>query len=392
MDRTSSYERNHYVPVWYQKRFLQGEHRFYLLDLRPETITQNGHTFTRKEILRWGPKRCFVVDDLYTTRWGGIENRDIEKFFFGEMEEVGESAIAYFEDFDIREGFSTAVEGMLEYSSLQKMRTPRGLDAFARATGIGDRNQLLIELQRLRRLYSALFCDSIWQIARADCSATKFLISDNPVTVYNQKVFPGNKAFLKNFEPDIRRVGSQTIFPLSTNTVLILTNLSWARNPFQNPLAIHPNPQFLRNTVFNGTDVQVGRLLSEIEVLQINYIIKRMANRYIAAPVKEWLYPEERLKSTLWSTFGKSLLLHPEPRCIHMGGTMYMGYEDGSSEAWDAHGRRPWDSNFEEEKRERRDSTNLLKTQSQFKAKYGDAYRGIAIDWLQIADRKMVEP
>ena len=43
----------------------------------------------------------------------------------------------------------------------------------------------------------------------------------------------------------------------------------------------------LRPAMFNFTDVQIGRMLSEDEVLMINSIIKRRAYRYIAAAEKE---------------------------------------------------------------------------------------------------------
>jgi hypothetical protein len=392
MGTRPSYSRNHYVPIWYQKRFLQGETTFFLLDKSPEIKSQNGHSFTRRNILPWGPKRCFVIDDLYTTRWGEFENRDIEKHFFGRMEAIGENSCDFFENFDIRAGTNNAIEGMLEYLSLQKMRTPNGLNAFAELTGIRDNNKLLIELQHFRRLHSAIFCDSVWQIASAERSKTKFIVSDSPVTIYNQRVFSNNPRYSKILEPDIRRVGSQTIFPLSSSKILILTNLSWARNPYQNPLKFQPNPKFLRNTIIKSTDIQIGRLLSENEVIQINYILKTMAQRYVASPEKQWLFPEEKLPKVHWSKFGNDLLLHPDPRCIHMGGKVYVGYKDGSSEAWNEFGHRPWEQDFENERRDTRDGSGLQRVQAEFDKRYGDKYRGVAIDYVKIRNREFFEP
>ncbi|MCY1289210.1 hypothetical protein D9M70_382950 [compost metagenome] len=58
------FRRNHYVPEWYQKRFLgleSSEKKFFYLDLKPETvIAANGARYQRKHILRWGPDSCFV--------------------------------------------------------------------------------------------------------------------------------------------------------------------------------------------------------------------------------------------------------------------------------------------------------------------------------------------
>jgi len=78
----SGFRHNHYVPIWYQKRFMQpGQHRYYRLDLRPDEVTNGAIKFTRKAIHHWAPDRLFAQDDLYTTRWGNISNTEIEQFF-----------------------------------------------------------------------------------------------------------------------------------------------------------------------------------------------------------------------------------------------------------------------------------------------------------------------
>jgi hypothetical protein len=82
--------------------------------------------------------------------------------------------------------------------------------------------------------------------------------------------------------------------------------------------------------------------LSELEVLQINYITKRRALRYIAAAEKDWLYPERFLKSTHWSNFDNGLLFMPDPRDLHMGGEIYIGYESGKSDTFSEYGHKPW--------------------------------------------------
>ena len=74
--------------------------------------------------------------------------------------------------------------------------------------------------------------------------------------------------------------------------------------PFQNPLKLRPNPRYFRPaTLFNVLDIQHERYLSEEEVLEINYITKKRAFRYIAAAEEEWLYPEQHLQSTNWRKF-----------------------------------------------------------------------------------------
>ena len=128
--------------------------------------------------------------------------------------------------------------------------------------------------------------------------------------------------------------------------------------------------------MFKATDVQVDRYLSEQEVIEINYILKSRAFRYIAAAKKEWLFPEQYLSSTHWSKFGHGYLLMPDPRDIHMGGTVYVGYENGTSEAWGEYGHRPWEKEFEDKRRFDRESASLTRFQDEFAALFGPEWRG----------------
>lgn len=64
------YRRNHYVPQWYQAKFLPqlGEKKFFYLDLKPEHIeAPNGKKYLRKELRRLGTPESFFAFDLYTT-------------------------------------------------------------------------------------------------------------------------------------------------------------------------------------------------------------------------------------------------------------------------------------------------------------------------------------
>jgi hypothetical protein len=150
-------------------------------------------------------------------------------------------------------------------------------------------------LQEIQNVYCATWTECVWLIADATKSDTKFIISDHPVTVYNRACFPGSD-YGKGFnDPDIRMVATHTYFPLSIDKVLILTNLAWVRNPYQSEREPRPNPGLFRNTIFSLQDIQTCRSLSEQEVLEINYITKKRALRYVSAAEKEWLYPERRL-------------------------------------------------------------------------------------------------
>ena len=230
----SEFTNNHYVAQWYQRRFVPpGQGKYHYLDLRPEVVERDGHKHTRDALRRLGPASCFAQDDLYTVKWGNLTSVDVEKFFFGKIDRTGRAAVEYFTHYDYESASREALPDLLEYMSVQKLRTPKGLGWLSLAARTGDRNLDLLFLQQIRRIYCATWADCVWQIADASCSPTKLIISDHPVTVYNRACFPLSN-WCKGFnDPDIRMVATHTYFPLSMDKVLILTNLSWARDPYQ---------------------------------------------------------------------------------------------------------------------------------------------------------------
>ncbi|MBA3353746.1 MAG: hypothetical protein H0U23_15230 [Blastocatellia bacterium] len=365
------------MPEWYQRRFLPGgKGKVHYLDLRPETVTREGHSYTRDAMLRWGPPSCFAQEDLYTIDLGRNLNVDVERYFFGDVDSKGRNAVEFFSNFQIRNGLHEAFHDLLRYMSVQKLRTPKGLGWLANIAQTQHRQSVLVLLQYIQTMHCAHWTDAIWQIAEATHSNTKFIVTDHPVTVYNRACFPGSKYCRGYNDPDIRFAASQTLFPLTSEKILILTNLAWVRNPYQSEVVVSPNPNLFHDTVFKATDIQRGRILTEEEVLQINYIMKMRAYRYIASANREELFPETQLGSTHWSKFGDGYLLMPDPRDVHMGGTVYMGYEGSRSEAWDEYGHRPGQKGFEDRRRNERESKALRKFQAEFSALYGPEQRG----------------
>lgn len=163
----SHYKRNHYVPIWYQERFLPAtlrERKFHYLDLKPETLVSPGG----------------VQDDLYTTRFGAFESTEIEQMFFGKLDNDARSAVDHYAAFQHPHFSSDAFHTLLPYMSVQKMRTPKGLAAFADFIKVSDRNAVLFKLQELRQMWCATWTDCVWLIADASQSATKFIVSDHP--------------------------------------------------------------------------------------------------------------------------------------------------------------------------------------------------------------------
>ena len=86
---SNEYRNNHYVPVWYQKRFLpsnQKDRELLYLDLNPGTFKDpRGVSHRRRALRRLGPKFCFGERDLYTTQFGEEQSTKLEQLFFGDI-------------------------------------------------------------------------------------------------------------------------------------------------------------------------------------------------------------------------------------------------------------------------------------------------------------------
>jgi hypothetical protein len=203
MPTNTAYRHNHYVPVWYQKRFMRpGQGVYHYLDLKPGVVVSDGHRFTRRALRPLGPVLCFAQDDLYTTKWGSVENTEIEQFVFGKVDTEGRKGVEYFgnlqhpdDDFD-EAGFMDLVT----YMSVQKLRTPKGLGWLAQTARFEHQNLTLLFLQNIQGIFGAIWTECVWQIADASQSAVKFIISDHPVTVYNRGCFPGSSFFASSKE------------------------------------------------------------------------------------------------------------------------------------------------------------------------------------------------
>jgi hypothetical protein len=398
----SEYRHNHYVPVWYQKRFLpagQKDQELLYLDFQPGSfIDGRGVRHEKRAVKRLGFKFCFAEENLYTVTFRGIESTQIEQHFFGHVDSNGRDAVEFWTAFQHYESYGERKDdpfnNLLLYMSTQKLRTPKGLGWLTEQVRVrmrtDDRNLVLKAMTDLRNLYNAIWTECIWQIADASQSETKFIVSDHPITIYNKRCGPKSQWCRGSADPDIRFHGSHTIFPLSLEKALILTNLSWVRNPYQSPVELRPNPSFFRGSLFNYNKVQVERHLSEEEVRQINFIIKSRALRYIGAAKEEWLYPEKFVSKSDWNTYGDGILLMPDPRAVSLGGTIVWGGPRGGG-AMDEYGRRPWDKDYDRSGRTLEEARTLYRFQSEFARKFGPYRRGRTVELGQFDGEKDTE-
>lgn len=375
----NGYRNNHYVPQWYQRRFLSpGDKELYYLNLKPDRFADpRGIQHEDKALKRQGPSKCFCERDLYTRKIEGITSVEIERRLFGAVDQRGQAAVEYFSTFTYPPAhWGNALNDLLLYMGLQKLRTPKGLAWLGATVGTTKKASILDGMIRLGNLYGAVWAEAVWSIADASQSPTKFIVSDHPVTVYNRECGPRSQWCREFRDPDVRFHGTHTLFPLSSEKILILTNLSWVRNPYQSARELRPNPLLARSAMFNFTDIQVARQLNEQEVREINFIIKSRAWRYVAAGVEDWLYPEQHVSKSNWNTYGSGYLLMPDPRPISWGGTIMWGGGPGGAGAMDEYGRRPGDPDFEGGPTRAREYQTLPWFKGEFAALVGPYRRG----------------
>lgn len=381
---SNEYRNNHYVPVWYQRRFLSPQgptSKLFYLDLHPPVLYRgrdrsvvHGRSLELK-----GLKTCFAQSDFYTQRLGAENSRVVEQLFFGEVDSVGKRGVEFLEKFSHFSGGRPEFDKLLRYLSAQKLRTPKGLQWIAESSRNSDRNSILELMVRYHTLFAAIWAECVWQIADASGSSTKFIVSDHPVTVYNRRCGPRSQICRGSSDPPIWWNATHTIFPISLEKVLILTNLSWVRNPYQRETVDRPNSNPLRGALLHINDIQVMRQLDETEVRQINFIIKQRALRYVAASAEEWLYPERHVSKSDWSSFGNGYLLMPDPRSIDLGGDVLVGFQSGPPTGFDSYGRRLGDPEYGTESRSLAEGPALRRFKAEFAQMLGKRRRGRSV-------------
>jgi hypothetical protein len=325
----SKRKKHHYVPIWYQKGFIEkGENILFYLDLDPIKVLPDGRQINPKSLYKWGPGNCFCEKDLYTIKFFGIRNDQIEEILFGKIDNNGRGAIYALKSQDF-ETLSKSFEEVFIYMDAQKLRTPKGLDWIRSNYFQLSHSELLMEMQFLRTMHCTMWVEGVMEIVSAEDSDIKFIISDHPITIYNYACAPDSKRCKYPDDPPTAWKASQTIFPLDLNHCFILTNLEYARDPDKvDPLTSRTNPRHFADTLTRWDTVIRKRRLNSKEVCAINCIIKKRAHKYIAAAKQEWLYPEKSFPDNEWKSLHK-ILLPSRDEIWRFGGEVYVGGKDG---------------------------------------------------------------
>ena len=301
------------------------------------------------------------------------------------MDAKAPAAVEHFAGFQHQDWDPEPLHTLITYMSAQKLRTPKGLSNLQSKKKGGTKNAALLAMQQFHNMHCALWSESIWCIVDASASRTKFIVSDHPVTIYNRGCYPGSRWCRGTNDPSIAMTGSHTIFPLSLDKALVMTNLSWARNPYENPVKKRPHPEMIRPAMFRFTTIQINRQLSEEEVRLFNFVIKSRAHRYIAACQEEWLHPEDWLPGIKWPDIGESYLFMPDPRSMGFSSEVVIGFKDGSADGTDEYGRKPWHSDYTDKQRFDREWASHQAFEGEYARLFGPRRRGVTFEFGSLA-------
>ena len=336
---------NHFVPQWHQRDFLEpGQSTLAYLDLAPPTkVLASGRVIEERSIFDAPTKRCFFQTDLYSTFFGTEVNDEIERKLFGDIDTRGSKAVRAFTVTNTT-AWHEHFGAFFEYIDIQKLRTPKGLAWLRVQYPALHQNELMMEMQGIRMLHTTIWTECVREIVSAEDAGVKFILTDHPVTIYNHALPPDAPQCIFPQDPGIALKASQTLFPLSREHCLILTNLEYAENSSVLPLEKRTFARNFRQSMVRTDKIIRSRRLSDPEVSQINRVLKARAKRYIAAGRRDWLYPEQ-VATGSWGDLATTLL-PPRDGLWNFGGDTYVGFKDGSVHYQDAYGRSEREREF----------------------------------------------
>ena len=330
---------NHYVPQWYQSSFFsEGKNTLCYLDLQPDKkVLPDGRVIQMNDLHHFPTSLCFSNTDLYSTFFGKFINDEIERRLFGQIDNSGARAVRAFCSDDISL-WQRHFQEFFEYLDAQKIRTPKGLCWIRNQYPSLSQNDLMMEMQGIRNMNCTLWTESTREVLSAEDAQTKFIVSDHPVTIFNYACPPDHELCGYPNDPSIALKGSQTLFPMSKDFCLVLTNLEYAESPSDvDPIEKRTFSINFRHSIVRTDAFIRERKLSDGEVAKINFILKSRARRFIGAGKKEWLFPEKDVHCSWEDLHG--LLLPPSDKLWHFGGEIFARFQDGSVYYQDKFGR-----------------------------------------------------
>jgi hypothetical protein len=334
------------VPIWYQRRFMApGTNGLFYADLDlqrgKEVLSRRG---PERELPPLAPARCFSQQDLYTTVFAGIPNDEIERFLFGKIDNDGAISVRALAANDLS-ALTKRFQELFDFISVQQLRTPKGLDWLRRNYQRLNQLELMLELQALRQMNCTMWFECVREVVSASESKVKFMVSDHPVVTFNSGLHLDADEWRYPNDPPIDWKGTQTIFPLDADSCLILTNLEYAKNAQLKDLTTkRTHARAFGDTIARTDNTIFGRKLTEDDVHSINKLIAWRAKRYLGGSSRESL--DASIEGPPDVARLAAILRPPEDELWHFGGTVYVGFADGTSKSWDEFGRTEPERDF----------------------------------------------
>lgn len=353
---------HHYVPQWYQRNFLpNGKGEFFVFDKAPITKIlcpdKKWRSIDNSRVIRRsGTQELFQREHLYALNLPFVSSDFLEKHLFGAIDDTGAIANRVLLNWPITIPMPKGDEypfeygdpndrlmELLEFINAQKMRTPRGLDNIKeKLTKAGapkdDNNIAMAWFNENKSRLCTVWAEAHWEVFGIDeNSTTSFLLSDDPVTLYNMDSFPASAHCRYPNDPDPFWRGTRVLFPLSSKKLLVLSHKEHIDDPSRaKARKLRRNAREYDQTIFSFTWVSHRKMLSTDEVTEVNRILKLRAVRFVAAYDHDILYPEKIKSERKWSDLDS--LFQPEYPSSHTSSEVHFGFADGRSRAFNAFG------------------------------------------------------
>jgi hypothetical protein len=194
---------------------------------------------------------------------------------------------------------------------------------------------------RRRQINCTVWAEGLWEIFSAKNASLGFILSDDPVVIYNCDCYPESVVCQYPHDPDPFWRGSRVIFPLSHDSVLVISHVEHVDDPSrQKARRPRRNARSYDQTMISCTEIINERELPDEDVAKINYVIKARATRYIASSREELLYPETVVGKLRWCEIDK--IFYGESPSFHGQTEIMVRYKDDTIMHTNAFGERDY--------------------------------------------------
>jgi hypothetical protein len=258
---------------------------------------------------------------------------------------------------------------LLMFMNAQKARTPKGLAQIkydlARKGHIGASNAILMAyFAQRRQLNCTVWAEGMWEIFSAKNASIKLILSDDPVVLYNCDCYPESEPCRYPHDPDAFWRGTRVIYPLSPDSVLVISHVEHADDPSrQKARRNRTNARSHDETIISYTHIINDRELNDEQIATINYLIKTRSVKYIASINKDHLFPEKIIGQPRWCEIDK--FFYTKFPSFRNKTEIMVGYKDGTQLHANAFGERTvvpgWFVRQQEKKREAEEAAKKAK-------------------------------